>query len=76
VRRYKPACSANSRKIPGVFGMQNILNGVSMAVGVMEKALYSSYTPIKFPVCYFGRSKKSIVFSVTSLGKNNKTASV
>jgi hypothetical protein len=31
-------------KIPGVLGMQNALNGVSMAVGVMEKALYSSYT--------------------------------
>jgi len=24
--------------------MQNLLNGVSMAVGVTEKALYSSYT--------------------------------
>jgi hypothetical protein len=24
--------------------MQNVLNGVSMAVGVMETALYSSYT--------------------------------
>ena len=24
--------------------MQNVLNGVSMAVGVMEKALYLSYT--------------------------------
>jgi hypothetical protein len=32
------------RKIPGVLGMQNVLNGVSMAVGVMEMALYSSYT--------------------------------
>jgi hypothetical protein len=32
-------------KIPGVLGMQNVLNGVSMAVGVMEMALYSSYTP-------------------------------
>jgi hypothetical protein len=32
-------------KIPSVFGMQNMLNGVSMTVGVMEKALYSSYTP-------------------------------
>jgi hypothetical protein len=32
-------------KIPGVLGMQNVLNGVSMAVGVMEKALYPSYTP-------------------------------
>ena len=32
------------RKIPGVLGMQNVLNGVSMAVGMMEKALYSSYT--------------------------------
>ncbi len=31
-------------KIPGVLGMQNVLNSVSMAVGVMEKALYSSYT--------------------------------
>ncbi len=30
--------------IPGVLGMQNVLNGVSMAVGVMEKALYSPYT--------------------------------
>jgi hypothetical protein len=30
-------------KIPGVLGVQNVLNGVSMAVGVMEKALYSSY---------------------------------
>jgi len=30
----------------GVLGMQNVLNGVSMAVGVMEKALYSSYTHI------------------------------
>jgi hypothetical protein len=29
---------------PGVLGMQNVLNGVSMTVGVMEKALYSSYT--------------------------------
>jgi len=26
-------------KIPGVLGMQNVLNGVSMAVGVMEMAL-------------------------------------
>jgi hypothetical protein len=33
-------------KIPGVLGMQNVLNGVSMAVGVMEKALYSPYTPL------------------------------
>ena len=32
-------------KIPGVLGMQNVLHGVSMAVVVMEKALYSSYTP-------------------------------
>jgi hypothetical protein len=32
-------------KIPGVLAMQNVLNGVSMAVGVMEMALYSSYTP-------------------------------
>jgi hypothetical protein len=48
-------------KIPGVLGMQNVLNGVSMAVGVMEKAFYSSYTPTKFPIFYFGRSKKSIV---------------
>jgi hypothetical protein len=31
-------------KIPGVLGMQKVLNGVSMAVGVMEKALCSSYT--------------------------------
>jgi len=31
-------------KIPGVHGTQNVLNGVSMAVRVMEKALYSSYT--------------------------------
>jgi hypothetical protein len=31
-------------KIPGVLGMQNVLNGVSMEAGVMEKALYSSYT--------------------------------
>ncbi|MDE0755523.1 MAG: hypothetical protein OSB26_12790 [Woeseiaceae bacterium] len=31
-------------KIPGVLGMQIVLNGVSMAVGVMEMALYSSYT--------------------------------
>jgi len=31
-------------KISGGLGMQNVLNGVSMAVGVMEKALYSSYT--------------------------------
>ena len=29
-------------KIPGGLGMQNVLNGVSLAVGVMEKALYSS----------------------------------
>jgi hypothetical protein len=29
-------------KIPGGLGMQNVLNGVSMAVGVMEKPLYSS----------------------------------
>jgi hypothetical protein len=35
-------------KIPGVLGMQNVLNGVSMAVGVMEKALYSSYTRASF----------------------------
>jgi len=33
-------------KIPGVLGTQNVLNGVSMAVGVMEMALYSSYTRI------------------------------
>ena len=33
-------------KIPGVLGMQNVLNGVSMAVGVMKMALYSSYTPL------------------------------
>ena len=32
-------------KIPGGPGMQNVLNGVSMPVGVMEKTLYSSYTP-------------------------------
>jgi len=32
-------------KIPGALGMQNVLNGISMAVGVMEKTLYSSYTP-------------------------------
>jgi hypothetical protein len=31
-------------KIPGVLGMQNVLKGVSMAVGVVEMALYSSYT--------------------------------
>jgi len=31
-------------KISGVLGTQNVLNGVSMAVGVMKKALYSSYT--------------------------------
>jgi len=31
-------------KISGVLGMQSVLNSVSMAVGVMEKALYSSYT--------------------------------
>ena len=31
-------------KIPGVLGMQNVLNGDSMAVGVMDKVLYSSYT--------------------------------
>jgi len=35
----------DSKKIPGVLGMQNVRNGVSMAVRVMEKALYSSYTP-------------------------------
>jgi hypothetical protein len=34
----------DSGKVPGVLGMQNVLNGVSMAVGVMEMALYSSYT--------------------------------
>jgi hypothetical protein len=34
-------CGEDSR----VLGMQNVLNGVSMAVGVMEKALYPSYTP-------------------------------
>jgi len=28
-----------------VLGMRSGLNSVSMAVGVMEKALYSSYTP-------------------------------
>jgi hypothetical protein len=32
-------------KIPGVLGMQSGLNSVSMPVGVMEMALYSSYTP-------------------------------
>jgi len=31
-------------KISSVLGMQSGLNSVSMAVGVMEKALYSSYT--------------------------------
>ena len=36
------------RKIPGVLGMQNVLNDVSMAVGVMEMALYSSYTLLLF----------------------------
>jgi len=34
----------DSEKIPGVFGMQSGRNSVPMAVGVMEKALYSSYT--------------------------------
>ncbi len=37
-----------SEKIPGVLGMQSGLNSFSMAVGVMEKALYSSYIPIEF----------------------------
>jgi hypothetical protein len=32
-------------KIPGVLGMQIVLNGVSMAASVMKMALYSSYTP-------------------------------
>jgi hypothetical protein len=32
----------DSEKIPGVLGMQGGLNSVSMAAGVMEKALYSS----------------------------------
>jgi hypothetical protein len=36
--------ATDAGKIPGVLGMQNVLNGFSMAVGVMEKALYSSYT--------------------------------
>jgi len=31
-------------KIPGVLGMQSGLNSVSIAVGAMEQALYSSYT--------------------------------
>jgi hypothetical protein len=31
-------------KIPGVFGMQNVFNGVSIVVGVMKMALYSFYT--------------------------------
>jgi hypothetical protein len=31
-------------KIPGVLGMQNVLNSISMAVRVMKKALYLSYT--------------------------------
>jgi hypothetical protein len=33
-------------KIPGVLGMQNVLIIVSMAVGAMEMALYSSHTPV------------------------------
>jgi hypothetical protein len=36
--------ATDSEKIPGVLGMQSGLNGVSMPVGAMEKALYSSYT--------------------------------
>jgi len=36
--------ASDEGKIPCVLGMQNVLNGVSMAVGVMEMALYSSYT--------------------------------
>ncbi len=38
----------DSKKIPGVLGMQSGINSVPMAVGVMEKALYSSYTPELF----------------------------
>jgi hypothetical protein len=41
--RFDPG-SSDAEKIPGVLGMQNVLSGVSMAVGVMEMALYSSYT--------------------------------
>jgi hypothetical protein len=40
----------DSEKIPGMLGMQNVLNGVSMAVGVMEMDLYSSYTPVSMKV--------------------------
>jgi hypothetical protein len=39
------ASAPDAGKIPRVLGMQYVLNGVSMAVGVMEMALYSSYTP-------------------------------
>ena len=34
----------DAERIPGVRGMQSGLNSVSMAMGVMEKALYSFYT--------------------------------
>ena len=36
----------DAERIPGVRGMQRGLNSVSMAMGVMEKALYSFYTRI------------------------------
>ena len=36
--------ASNAENIPRVLGMQSGLNSVSMAVGAMEKALYSSYT--------------------------------
>ncbi|VUX54876.1 protein of unknown function [uncultured Woeseiaceae bacterium] len=35
----------DSEKIPGMLAMQSGRNSVSMAMGMMEKALYSSYTP-------------------------------
>jgi putative transposase len=40
--RFHGVFAPDSEKIPGVLGMQGGLNSVSMAAGVMEKALYSS----------------------------------
>ena len=44
--------ASGSEQIPGVLRMKSGINSVSMAVGVMEKALYSSYTLDGPPAIY------------------------
>jgi len=38
-------------KIPGVLGMQNVLNGVSLAVGVMESSSWEEQPRRCFTIC-------------------------